>query len=865
MDLKYPILTLFSLILMGQLVAQELSITSQKPVLSSSAIVSSGNTIEAATSSSIGQMTTCLIDGAIEMTNLVTNLPTDLTNCYVGDSIEICFQVNQYEQINNNWLQAIVPSFGECFYIERDPITQEPLRYTVPPPASANGQWQWFPDLSVLYNDIPNGSLAGGDPVGEGWFFVGEIPSGAPCFDPTDPNCTWGDQIAGANGGTFEICIIVELTCSDPSPDFLPCDVDFKTYSDGEVGAYQFPACQNDGLIQDLLFFACCEDPEIINDSYELSVCSGESANILIVSDMDPETTYEWVATPEAFGATSGSGALIDDVYFNDTGSPVTVEYLVTPTCALGCVGREKLFTVTIWPEVEANIDGSGTICEGDCAFLSAETGSDQAPFTYEWSTGSTDQGFVACEAAGFYFYSVTITDRNGCQDESIFWLEVLPIPDVSIDVVGPTILCPGESTQLVASASGSFGSYTFNWDGGQVGNTLTVDQPGTYTVMATDLFGCSSFPASVTIEGVNIDLSVVSSGPELVCAQGGGNIVDLVASASGGSGNYIYQWSNGGGSESIAVDQPGSYAVAVTDVLHGCFADAVIEVEGAEPPTLSIDAGPDSEICADGPTDGITLNATIAGGSGDFSYNWTDGTEAASTFVQQSESIGLSIVDQQTGCLVTAAPVDLTIHPPISVSIIPDAGTELCATNPDDGLTFFGLPAGGSGSYAYSWTTGDFSETAFVQSTGSIGLTIVDEQSGCIAESEPLEITIHDPLEVSFATDAGLELCAAAPGDGISVSAIPGGGSGDYQFNWANGESGAEVLLQSSGSVDLTVIDQQTGCSTSAESPLVTIHPPLELTILADAPTALCENSDEWPVQLSATAISGSGDYAFS
>ncbi|MEL6669083.1 MAG: gliding motility-associated C-terminal domain-containing protein, partial [Bacteroidota bacterium] len=345
----------------------------------------------------------------------------------------------------------------------------------------------------------------------------------------------------------------------------------------------------------------------------------------------------------------------------------------------------------------------------------------------------------------------------------------------------------------------------------------------------------------------------------------GGGHTADLSAIASGGSGSYTYQWSNGGGTESITVDEPGTYSIVVTDNVSGCVVSGQIDLEGADPPALFIDTSPGSEICATDFSDGITLQASTAGGSGNFSYSWTDGTDGASTFAQSTGSLGLTVVDEQSGCVVTASPVDFIVHPPINIDIIPDSGTELCASGPSDGLTFTGLVSGGSGDFAYSWSNGDFDVSAFMPSSGSLALTVIDNQSGCTAEAQPVEVIIHEPINVEFFIDNGPEICAASADDGINLSATPAGGSGDYQFNWGNGEEGPTTLVQSTGSVGLTVIDQQTGCSTDVQSPLLTIHPPLDISILADAPTALCENSDQWPIELAVSSSSGSGSFSYS
>ncbi|MEL6391390.1 MAG: hypothetical protein AAFR97_01485, partial [Bacteroidota bacterium] len=94
------------LVSLSQLNAQ----IAEKPAQSASSSTNQTISSEGAALESGAASDVCLASGNIEMTNLVNNLNTDVTNCYAGDSIEICFQVDWYQSSNNNWLQAIVPT-----------------------------------------------------------------------------------------------------------------------------------------------------------------------------------------------------------------------------------------------------------------------------------------------------------------------------------------------------------------------------------------------------------------------------------------------------------------------------------------------------------------------------------------------------------------------------------------------------------------------------------------------------------------------------------------------------------------------------------------------------------------------------------
>ena len=96
--------------------------------------------------------------------------------------------------------------------------------------------------------------------------------------------------------------------------------------------------------------------------------------------------------------------------------------------------------------------------------------------------------------------YVQHFTTIHGCDSAVTLHLTILQNPTVT--VTGDTSFCEGASTQLTAT-----GGSTYQWSTGSTQSAITVSQPGTYMVTATNAEGCSA-TASTTVHVWNTDVS---------------------------------------------------------------------------------------------------------------------------------------------------------------------------------------------------------------------------------------------------------------------------------------------------------------------------------------------------------------------
>jgi gliding motility-associated-like protein len=219
--------------------------------------------------------------------------------------------------------------------------------------------------------------------------------------------------------------------------------------------------------------------------------CYGESTGSLSVQSsggQDPYV-YNWQ-----------QGQNVGDTWSNIPSG----NYTIISTDANGCadtlavtLDSPPVFELSLVSSVSAGCNsssGSATV---------SITGGSGTP-TISWSP----IGGNALTATGLIggSYVVTALDANNCEAS----LTVL-ITEPSVSITGDTLLCPGESTQLLASSLNLIDPISYVWSTGSVGTTIT-ESPAVstnYTVAATDFNGCSvSSSIDVVVENLNWNIS---------------------------------------------------------------------------------------------------------------------------------------------------------------------------------------------------------------------------------------------------------------------------------------------------------------------------------------------------------------------
>jgi ASPIC and UnbV/Secretion system C-terminal sorting domain/FG-GAP-like repeat/Ig-like domain CHU_C associated len=113
-----------------------------------------------------------------------------------------------------------------------------------------------------------------------------------------------------------------------------------------------------------------------------------------------------------------------------------------------------------------------------------------------------------------------------------------------------PTVLCAGQSISVEAPAG-----YDYLWSNGSVSQSLTLSEPGNYSVVIVDAQGCAAASNVFSVLVSPDETPTLTANSSLSFCEG--ESVVLTSSEAQG-----YLWSTGENTQSITVTQPGSYTV---------------------------------------------------------------------------------------------------------------------------------------------------------------------------------------------------------------------------------------------------------------------------------------------------------------
>ncbi|GAB4408874.1 MAG: hypothetical protein OHK0039_12220 [Bacteroidia bacterium] len=182
-------------------------------------------------------------------------------------------------------------------------------------------------------------------------------------------------------------------------------------------------------------------------------------------------------------------------------------------------------------------------------------------PYAYNWSSGDTT-ATVDGLAAGSYILS--ITDGLGCTAVDTVALIAPPVLTfASVDAQDLDCYADG-SGAIAVQMQGGAGSLAYSWTP-DLGTSSMVDglAAGTYTVQVVDSLGCAK-DSSFTLSQPD------SLGVVFVVANTSSSTSEIIAQPFGGTGSYIFAWSNGSDEDTLTDLAPGVYVLTLTDA-NGC------------------------------------------------------------------------------------------------------------------------------------------------------------------------------------------------------------------------------------------------------------------------------------------------------
>ncbi len=490
-----------------------------------------------------------------------------------------------------------------------------------------------------------------------------------------------------------------------------------------------------------------------------ITLCKGSAVNVR-VNAVFP--SYQW-----------STGLPSNSINVTQAG-----KYYVTVTDTLGCTWNSDTLTVTIAdPQVNVTANGPLTFCDGGEVTLDAGSG-----FAgYRWSNNEQTQRIVVRNSGS---YTVRVNDANGClvTSDSIHVL-VRNRPVASILPSGPPELCGTDTLEL--SGSPQFSSW--HWSTGESSRTISVTQPGRYSLVVRDAFGCVSDTASILVTAVQRPALNL---PDTVFICPSGN-VDMDA----GAGYASYQWSQGATTQTLRVNSAGKYFVRVS-TSSGCvmYSDTVVvDIRAQLRPVITL-SGP-ARICEG---DSVRLD-----GGNYVSWDWSTGQRTRYITVRVSGTYSVAVEDAY-GCTGSSDPVTITTVPAPAPTITASTPVRVCE---GDSVVLVASP----GFVDYRWSNGWSGQTVVITASGSYSVSVTNAD-GCRGTSAPIAVTIVPlpPKPVIVRTGDTLTASSASAYQWMKDgSAIPG-------------VTGQSFIPSTSGSYAVRVFNAD-GCSADSDPIAVT------------------------------------------
>jgi hypothetical protein len=438
--------------------------------------------------------------------------------------------------------------------------------------------------------------------------------------------------------------------------------------------------------------------------------------------------------------------------------------YSVTITDFNGCT-LTKSITITQSAAVIASSLINNVACYGGQTGTAGVTVSGgTAPYTYLWNTGATAAVLYGV-AAGTY--TVTVTDVNGCTaNKSIAVTQ--PAAPLSAVTMQTNVLCNGSATGSAAvTPSGGTAGYTYLWNTGATGTSISNVTAGMYSVTITDSKNCV-LTKNFTITQPAAPLAATTTQTNVLCAGMGSATVN----ATGGTGAYAYAWSPSGGNVATATGLAvGTYTVTVTDANACVLTKTVTIIQTGAPVNATVAA---TNVQCNGQTNG-TATVTATGGNGTFTYTWSPAVSTSATASNLAPGNYTVTVTDGNGCSSGAKSFIITQPSALSATLYPS--NAICQGS-STGAIYIDNVSGGTQPYTYLWSNGATTASAYNLAAGNHTLTITDA-NGCTAS---ITRTLTEPAMAVSATFTTTNVSCNGSVNG-AVNIVPSGGIAPYDY----------------------------------------------------------------------------------
>ena len=493
--------------------------------------------------------------------------------------------------------------------------------------------------------------------------------------------------------------------------------------------------------------------------SYEDANCNGEASGSasIEVNGGNGLLTYSWNTNPvqdssTAVNLTAGDYTV---VVTDENGCTIEESFTIGEPSAIMLTESTTLTSCNNTPDGSATVEASGGV----------------NPYSYQWDANANDQITATATDLTSGFYTVTVTDTNGCTEE--ITAEVTSPNGMNVNPDFTNVSCNGGNDgEATVPTTGGTSPYEYQWDTNPVQATETATglAAGTYNVTITDMNGCEEYETFVITEPDAVTMS--STTEDVLCNQQTNGSASVTP--SGGTGGYTYLWDDPNAQTTATATglAAGTYTVIVTDE-NDCTGTETVVID--EPALLSLSVDGEDALCFQVANGEATVSPS--GGVSPYTYLWNDPTgQTDATAVDLLAGDYIVTVTDTNGC---TEEISITIDEPPLLSLETE-GTDPDCNDSQDGTATV-TPSGGTGPYTYLWDDPGAQTTATATGLdGGMVTVIVTDANGC-TESQSVSLTA--PQALSLTTSQTNILCFGESTGDATVS--PSGGTSPYTYQW--------------------------------------------------------------------------------
>jgi uncharacterized protein (TIGR02145 family) len=342
-----------------------------------------------------------------------------------------------------------------------------------------------------------------------------------------------------------------------------------QTYIAKTTALYLVTVTNSFGCIgRDTVYLLVTPAPVVTNNPLSKTICSGESTNIALTSNVSG-TTFHWLPSlisGNITGFSADSGTMINQILINNQATAGTVKYSITPKIG-NCIGASVEFMVTINPGNPVNISivaSANNICAGTLVtYTATPTNPGINPF-YQWkvngsNTGGNSQTFMYPPTNGDIVNCImtssitTCVSNNPSTSNSIIML-VNPLVNVSINISSSSNpFCIGSTVSFIAIVANQGTTPVYQWKVNGI-NAGSNSPTFAYNPVSGDFVNCvlTSSVACPVVNPVTSNIITMTGNMGLPAAVSivanpnpfcPGTSVMFTATPNNGGTNPSYQW----------------------------------------------------------------------------------------------------------------------------------------------------------------------------------------------------------------------------------------------------------------------------------------------------------------------------------